>query len=213
MANVYKMKHPNDHLIDVINKQDMNIDDEESEIIEEIVTYEVPLNKTKPDEKQKDNLLPTSDSRENSYADDSEDDSFDEKSGSEICETICEIMTYQASVDSNQDEQEDQETLCEIVTYKIKETFTRNDQSEADREPVVEEVVDKNDDIDNRVEEMSDLEEKNVEHSDVSEDGIVEAELKSLSEDQLDKNSGSEVDEISVCFFIIKYLIIHIHIK
>jgi len=161
----------------------LNLDDEEScEIIEEIVTYEVPINKT---EILNDILPPVSNSHENSYADDDdddEDDSFDEKSGSEICETICEIMTYQASVDSNQDEQEGQETLCEIVTYKIKDTYTRLDEGNADNDRVNK--------------ESGDLGENMDENSDISEGNA----SKSVSEVLVDKRSGSEGEEISVRF-------------
>ncbi len=185
MTNVYKMKPVEDLTYETSRPADkqrlsLNLDDEEScEIIEEIVTYEVPINKT---EILNDILPPVSNSHENSYADDDdddEDDSFDEKSGSEICETICEIMTYQASVDSNQDEQESQETLCEIVTYKIKDTYTRLDQGEADIDRV-------NKDLEENTNEISDISEGNA--------------SKSVSEDLVDKHSGSEGEEISVRF-------------
>jgi len=96
------------------SKEVPSYEDEQSEIIDEIVTYEV----SKQDEEVR--CSSSSDSHENS---DEDDFNKSDSNESEVCETICEIVTYEASVDSNAD---DQETIYETVTYEITEKVEEN---------------------------------------------------------------------------------------
>ena len=109
-----------------LSKADNNsLNDSQEEIIEETIIYEV--------------LSPSSQNScgEDKSSSEEEDKSSEDsdKSESEICETICEIMQYEGSCNSNQD---DQETICEIVTYEITEKKVKTKSSD---EAVCETVV------------------------------------------------------------------------
>lgn len=106
-----------------LSKSENNsLNDSQEEIIEETIIYEVPSS-------------PSQNScGEDKSSSDEEDKSDSDKSESEVCETICEIMQYEGSCNSNQD---DQETICEIVTYEITEKKVKTKSSEAVCETVV----------------------------------------------------------------------------
>lgn len=143
-------------------------DEEPTEIFDEIVTYEVSKHQDHGHEEHG-RCSSSSDSHENSDSGDSND--------SEMCETICEIVTYEASVDSNA---EDQETIYETVTYEITEKV--KDKGVESLYKAVDEFIEKKN-------EKTDTDTEDAERiDDVME---VEPESKSVLEDilQLDKDS------------------------
>lgn len=177
-------------------------DEEPTEIIDEIVTYEVSKHQEQVHEEHG-RCSSSSDSHENS---DSGEDDFNKSDSneSEMCETICEIVTYEASVDSNA---EDQETIYETVTYEITEKV--KDKGVESLYKAVDEFIEKKNekpDTDTEeVERIDDVMEPELESKSISE-GILhlerdsfevepelelEPESKSVSGDilQLDKDS------------------------
>lgn len=171
------------------NNKDLtnNYDDESPEVIHEIVTYEVPNNLKKEVEVIACSSSSDSHESQETSSDDEKSDS-DSKSDSEICETICEIMTYQASVDSeNNDESE---TIYETVTYEVTEKKVK--EKSIIEVAVVDDSVPSTEDI-NIVDEEEvqsvGSESKTDDLNNESEE--LEPDSKSMSVD-LDKNSDED---------------------
>lgn len=193
-----KKKNTSFNEIEGRTKHPSTYDEDPTEIIDEIVTYEVSKHQEKEHEKHG-RCSSSSDSQENS--DSGEDDlNKSDSNESEMCETICEIVTYEASVDSNA---EDQETIYETVTYEITEQV--KDTGVELLYKAVNEFIDKKN-------ELPDTDSEEVERVDdvMEPEPEPEPESKSVSEDiLLDKNSeqghksDSEDDANDVSFFFV----------